>query len=71
MCPVYKNTIYEWYIAGIDGAFKNVYPSVLATWAPMEYAAKNGLKYFNFMGKGIQVKIWGKGSGIWSVSIYK
>jgi len=52
MCPIYQKTIYEWYLAGIDGVFKNIYPSVLATWAPIEYAAKNGLKYFDFMGAG-------------------
>ena len=52
MCPIYKNTIYEWYVAGIDGVYKNIYPSVLATWAPMEYAAKNGLKNFDFIGAG-------------------
>ena len=52
MCPIYKNTIYEWYVAGTDGFYKNIFPSVLATWAPMEYAAKNGLKYYNFMGAG-------------------
>lgn len=52
MCPIYRNTVYEWYIAGMDGIYKNIYPSVLATWAPMEYAAKNRLKYFDFMGAG-------------------
>jgi len=52
MCPIYKDTIYEWFVCGNDGEIKNVYPSVLATWAPIEYAAKNGLKYFDFMGAG-------------------
>ena len=52
MCPVYKDTIYEWYVCGLDGEYKDIYPSVLATWAPIEYAAKNGLKYFDFMGAG-------------------
>jgi len=52
MCPIYKDTIYEWFVCGKDGDIKNVYPSVLATWAPMEYAARNGLKYFDFMGAG-------------------
>lgn len=52
MCPIFKDTIYEWYIAGLDGKIKNVYPSVLATYAPIEYAANNGLKYFDFMGAG-------------------
>ena len=52
MCPIYKNTIYEWYVAGMDGIYENIYPSILATWAPMDYAAKNGLKYFDFLGAG-------------------
>lgn len=52
VCPIYKGRIYEWYVCGMDKEIKNVYPSVLATWAPIEYAAKNGLKYFDFMGAG-------------------
>ena len=53
MCPITNGkTIYEWYVCGIDRKFKNIYPSVLATWAPIEYALNNGLKYFDFMGAG-------------------
>ena len=52
MCPIYKDKIYEWFVCGLDGKFKDVYPSVLATWAPIEYALSNGLKYFDFMGAG-------------------
>ncbi len=52
MCPVFKDTIYEWYVCGLDTEYKNQAPSVLATWAAIEYAAKNGLKYFDFMGAG-------------------
>jgi len=52
MCPIFKDTIYEWYICGMDKDYKNLYPSVLATWAPIEYAAKNGLKFFDFLGAG-------------------
>ncbi|MFW6275599.1 MAG: lipid II:glycine glycyltransferase FemX [bacterium] len=52
MCPVYKDTIYEWFVCGLDGEIKGIYPSVLATWAPIEYAANNGFKYFDFMGAG-------------------
>lgn len=52
MCPIYKNTIYEWYVCGLDGEIKNIYPSVLATWAPILYAADNKLAYFDFMGAG-------------------
>jgi len=52
LCIIYKNTIYEWYKCGLDKKYKDVYPSVMATWAPIEYAANNGLKYFDFMGAG-------------------
>jgi len=36
----------------MDGEIKDIYPSVLATWAPIQYAANKGLKYFDFMGAG-------------------
>ncbi len=52
MCPIYKETIYEWYISTVDHKYKNIYPSVLATWAPMQYAVKNKLRYFDFLGAG-------------------
>ncbi len=52
MCPIYKETIYEWYVCGLDKNYKNIYPSVLSTWAAIEYAANNGLKYFDFLGAG-------------------
>jgi len=52
MCSIFKDRIYEWYECGLDKEYKNIYPSSLATWAPIEYAAKNGLKYFDFMGAG-------------------
>jgi hypothetical protein len=53
MCPVYNNqAIYEWYIAGEDGKHEGVYPSILATWAPIDYALKNDFKQFDFLGAG-------------------
>jgi hypothetical protein len=53
MCPVYKNeTIYEWYVAGEDGRHEGIYPSILATWAPINYALEKGIKQFDFMGAG-------------------
>lgn len=53
MCPVYDGkVIYEWYVAGEDGKYDGIYPSVLATWAAIEYAAKNGIETFDFMGAG-------------------
>ncbi len=52
VCPIHKNTIYEWYVCGKDGEHKGIFPSVLATWAPIEWAIENGLEYFDFMGAG-------------------
>lgn len=52
MCPIYRDTIFEYFVAGLDVEFKELYPSIVATYAPIEYAAKNGLPYFDFMGAG-------------------
>ena len=52
MCPIYNKVIYEWYIAGEDNKYKGIHPGVLATWAPIEYALKNSLCQFDFMGAG-------------------
>ena len=52
LCPIYKDTISEWYICGEDGKHKNIYPSVLATWAPIDYAMNNELSFFDFLGAG-------------------
>ncbi|TNE47348.1 MAG: GNAT family N-acetyltransferase [Bacteroidetes bacterium] len=52
-CPIYRNqVIYEWYVCGEDGLVKGLNPSVLATWAPIEYGLKNGYDHFDFMGAG-------------------
>ena len=59
LAPIYKNTIFEWYICGLDGEFKNIYPSVLATWAPIQYALNNNLKYFDFFGAGAPNRDYG------------
>ena len=52
VCPIYKDTISEWYICGEDGKHNNIYPSVLATWAPIDYAMNNKLNFFDFLGAG-------------------
>lgn len=53
MCPIYDDKIiYEWYIAGEDGKYKGIYPSVLATWAPIKYALNKDLSQFDFLGAG-------------------
>ena len=44
--------IYEWFVCGLDGQVKNVFPSTIATWAAIEYAATNGYACFDMMGAG-------------------
>jgi hypothetical protein len=52
-------TIYEWYVCGLDHLYKGVYPSVLATWAALEYATENNISQFDFMGVGIPQREYG------------
>ncbi len=51
--------IYEWYVVGLDKQYKNCYPSVMATWGGLNYALKNKLNHFDFMGMGIPDKPYG------------
>jgi lipid II:glycine glycyltransferase (peptidoglycan interpeptide bridge formation enzyme) len=51
--------IYEWYLFGLDSAYKKKYPSVLATWTPIQYGLKNNLQHFDFMGLGTPAKPYG------------
>lgn len=53
MCPVLADkAIYEWYVCGLDESFREFYPSVVATYAAIEYAKEQGLLLFDFMGAG-------------------
>ena len=53
MCPILKGkTIYEWYVCGLDEDFRECYPSVIATYAAIEYAKEHELPLFDFMGAG-------------------
>jgi lipid II:glycine glycyltransferase (peptidoglycan interpeptide bridge formation enzyme) len=53
VCPISGNKcIHENYIAGLDEEYKDSYPSVIATWSAIDYACKNGIKEFDFMGAG-------------------
>lgn len=46
------HTISELYVCGLDKSYPEYYPSVVATWAAMEYGMKNNIQYFDFMGLG-------------------
>ena len=53
MCPIFTSKgIYEYYVCGKDLEYKEQYPSIMATWAAIEYANQNGIAYFDFMGAG-------------------
>jgi hypothetical protein len=52
-------TIYEWYVCGLDQQYKDVYPSVLATWAAIDYAVNHDIPQFDFMGVGIPEREYG------------
>jgi len=55
LCPFMNDkSMFEWYVCGLDKDYldKGIFPSVLATWAAIEYAARNNINKFDFMGLG-------------------
>ena len=53
MCPIKEQQcIYEWFVCGMDTQYKAFSPSVMATWAAMEYAHTHQLPRFDIMGAG-------------------
>lgn len=46
-----EKKVYEWFVCGID-KMTGIYPSTLATFSVIEYAADNGFDMFDFMGAG-------------------
>lgn len=55
VCPVTPGRcIYEWYVCGLDREYnkEGIYPSVMATWAAIEYASENNIPCFDLMGMG-------------------
>lgn len=53
VCPILSSkNIYELYICGLDQEYKEQSPSVMATYAAIEYGYNNGLQNFDFMGAG-------------------
>lgn len=52
VCVFDEDTVYEWFACGKDGVYKNVYPSTVATYHGIRFAADNGFKRFDMMGAG-------------------
>jgi hypothetical protein len=48
MCALSQKCLYEFYICGMDENYPDQYPSVLATWAAMEFAHLNNIQKFDF-----------------------
>ena len=44
--------LYEWFVCGRDGEWKSIFPSSLATYAGIRYAAEHGCNRFDMMGAG-------------------
>lgn len=44
--------LYEWFACGVDGQWKSVFPSTLATYLGIRYAAEHGCARFDMMGAG-------------------
>ncbi|MBM3405147.1 MAG: aminoacyltransferase [Bacteroidetes bacterium] len=60
LSPIFKGrVIYEWYVCGLDREFRYLHPSVMATWAPMDFAIRNNIGSFDFMGVGTPTKDYG------------
>lgn len=44
--------LYEWFVCGRDGEWKSIFPSSLATYAGIKYAAEHNCPRFDMMGAG-------------------
>lgn len=47
-----ERCLYEWFVCGRDGEWKSIFPSSLATYAGIRYAAEHGCIRFDMMGAG-------------------
>ncbi|MCC5918096.1 MAG: GNAT family N-acetyltransferase [Cryomorphaceae bacterium] len=60
VCPVLPGRkIFEFYVCGLDGDYRDHYPSVMATYAAIEYALQNNIPLFDFMGAGSPDEAYG------------
>ena len=46
------DTIYEWFVCGLGNNGNGIYPSTMATYGGIRYAAEHGYKCFDMMGAG-------------------
>ena len=48
-----EGTVYEWFECGLNADYKEQYPSVMATWAGIQYANGHGCARYDMMGAGV------------------
>ena len=53
MVVVGARGVYEWFECGLNSSYKEQYPSVIATWAGMEYTHTLGIALYDMMGAGV------------------
>ena len=46
------DTVYEWFVCGLESNCSGIYPSTLATYGGIQYASEHGYKCFDMMGAG-------------------
>lgn len=51
--------LYEWYACGRDGEWKTIFPSTLATYSGIKYAAEHNCPRFDMMGAGSPDEAYG------------
>lgn len=51
--------LYEWFVCGRDGEWKSIFPSSLATYAGIMYAAEHDMSRFDMMGAGTPNEAYG------------
>ena len=51
--------LYEWFACGRDGEWKTIFPSTLATYSGIRYAAEQGCARFDMMGAGKPDEVYG------------
>ena len=51
--------VYEWFVSGRDGEWKSIFPSCVATYAGIKYAAEHGCGRFDMMGAGSPDEAYG------------
>lgn len=51
--------VYEWFVSGRDGEWKSIFPSSVATYAGIKYAAEHNCPRFDMMGAGTPDEAYG------------